>query len=57
MTPADSQALHIEHSHCPCDCEHPQPFEQDGVWYCGRCWVKFGALCLMIPCTPETCNE
>lgn len=44
------------HYHCPYDCEHPQPFEADGVLYCGRCWFVCRELTVMVLCTPETCD-
>ena len=47
----------IPHSHCPCGCEHPQPFQHDGKMYCGRCWVKAQVLCEMVPCAPPLCEE
>jgi len=57
------------HSHCPLDCEHPQPFKladeqppeatargfKPGGEYCGRCWHRNGDVTEMVPCTPETC--
>jgi hypothetical protein len=45
--------------HCPLDCEHPQPFEQDGVLYCGRCYFKppQSILTAMVPCTPDICTD
>jgi len=56
----------IEHSHCPYDCEHPQPFELahdpalgelSGKWLCGRCWATAKIATVMVPCTPETCED
>ena len=45
-----------EHYHCPCDCEHPQPFKHpDGGMFCGKCWFLYYAACEMVLCTPETC--
>jgi hypothetical protein len=48
------------HAHCPCDCEHPQPFQAwiEGICVelCGCCWVRYEAVCVMIPCTPENCH-
>jgi len=44
------------HAHCPCECEHPQPFIGDnGRLYCGRCWFVDKVMTLMIPCTPAIC--
>jgi hypothetical protein len=60
------------HEHCPCGCEHPQPFS--GVpdkgtaeffyldpsreqAFCGYCWVVEGSLCAMVPCTPKLCGD
>jgi len=49
----------IPHSHCPFDCEHPQPIVDDitGEEWCGRCWFESKVRTKMIPCTPETCTE
>lgn len=61
-----AEPLQIEHSHCPCDCEHPQPVllsdapangEAAGKWVCGWCLTYARAACVMVPCTPETCDE
>lgn len=60
----------IDHSHCPYECEHPQPFERPAgwvtpagdtltkdTWYCGRCYFMCdGLLTEMVPCTPENCE-
>jgi hypothetical protein len=52
-------AAGVTHGHCPCGCDHPQPFWQapDGVLLCGACWVLDGMRCVMLPCTPEACGE
>ena len=47
----------MNHSHCPHACEHPQPVQHAGTEYCGRCWFKYGEVVVMVPCTPETCEE
>lgn len=60
-----------DHSHCPYDHDHPQPFRATvrpeyaarfphltpGVEYelCGACWHKDGEATVMVLCTPETC--
>lgn len=59
--------IDIEHSHCPCDCDHPQPVQLAddervpqalrGQMVCGRCLFKFNEACVMVPCTPDTCPE
>lgn len=46
-----------EHSHCPYDCEHPQPFIYNGNLICGHCFFIDEIITFMIPCTPETCKE
>lgn len=56
----------IEHTHCPCGCEHPQPVqladdervpeELRGKWVCGWCLRYAKAACVMVPCTPEICD-
>jgi hypothetical protein len=46
-----------EHSHCPHDCEHPQPFKVEGIEFCGRCWFRFGVKTMMVPCTPDICGD
>ena len=60
------RAMEIEHSHCPCDCEHPQPVqladvpengEAAGKMVCGWCLFVARSACVMVPCTPETCPE
>ena len=61
MTAADTP-----HDHCPCNCDHPQPFQVAdhpdvperlrGKRVCGRCWYESKALCVMVPCTEETCG-
>ena len=43
------------HAHCPCGCDHPQPFLLDGRLVCGECAIRDGYLCEMIPCGPDTC--
>jgi hypothetical protein len=45
------------HSHCPYECEHPQPIrdQRDGKLYCGRCWIVDDQKVEMRACTPETC--
>ena len=45
------------HAHCIHDCEHPQPFMQDGKCYCGRCYHESKELNEVIPCIPEVCKE
>lgn len=48
----------IKHSHCPNECEHPQPMTlETGVEICGSCWYHYHIITNMIPCTPETCLE
>lgn len=48
----------IPHSHCPYGHEHPQPFEQDGVEYCGCCYFMHNeTLTPMVLCTADTCLE
>jgi hypothetical protein len=59
--------VEIEHMHCPCACDHPQPFhladddrvppELRGKWICGACYHDDRSLCVMLPCTPEICGE
>jgi hypothetical protein len=56
-----------DHSHCPFDCSHPQPFttapvqsrpefqQYAGKAYCSACYHKQGLWTEMEPCTPETC--
>lgn len=44
------------HAHCPCHCDHPQPFFHNGKLVCGECAIVEGSLCEMIPCYPETCE-
>lgn len=44
-----------DHAHCPCDCEHPQPWVTGDRLVCGCCAVD-GELCDMVPCTPEVCE-
>jgi len=55
----------MSHSHCPLGCNHPQPVTADenlqlragailGHEYCSRCWVRYGLLSEMVPCTPIT---
>lgn len=46
-----------EHAHCPEGCEKPQPSMSDGKMLCMKCKVLFGVDSVMIPCTPETCND
>jgi hypothetical protein len=52
------------HSHCPHDCEHPQPFvanpmvgPPDNKEFCGHCLVYDHELVEMIPCIPEICKD
>jgi hypothetical protein len=45
-----------QHAHCPCYCDHPQPFLHDGKLVCGECAIVDGNFCEMIPCYPETCE-
>ncbi len=47
----------VSHAHCPLLCEHPQPFDADGVLWCGRCWFLCGTRTEMVACTPEVCRE
>ena len=50
--------LAYPHSHCPNDCEKPQPFiAHDGRELCGRCWFTAGIESEMISCTPEICGD
>jgi hypothetical protein len=56
-----------DHSHCPFDCSHPQPFTTSehqsrpefqkyaGKTFCGACYHHQGLWTEMEPCTPETC--
>jgi hypothetical protein len=46
----------MTHMHCPLGCEHPQPFEGDGKWWCARCWVIDSIHTEMVPCTAEVCG-
>jgi hypothetical protein len=58
LTEQEWNAKHgCTHAHCPCGCEHPQPFMADGVLICGRCAIKFGERCVMVPCVPPGCLE
>ena len=50
------RAHNCTHAHCPCGCEHPQPFVSDGALYCGKCFHDDNQLCAMIPCIPENCT-
>lgn len=55
MTPRDWYDAHgCNRAHCPCDCEHSQPFIDDstGDLICGRCWFLDGERTLMVPCLP-----
>lgn len=45
-----------DHVHCAHACEHPQPFLDGGVLYCGRC-NAYGTRTAMVPCVPETCAD
>lgn len=45
-----------QHAHCPCGCDHPQPFLDGEDFLCGACWCIEQQRCLMIPCTPVTCQ-
>lgn len=52
------ETYEVTHGHCPCDCDHPQPFfNNEGVLICGACWFQDGKICVMVPCTPETCRD
>ena len=61
----DWRLLHnVTHGHCPCGCEHPQPFAHNDTLYCAACFYAGATeqegvpmLCEMIPCTPETCRD
>jgi hypothetical protein len=44
------------HGHCPCGCEKPQPVMHAGRLVCGCCLIVHGAVCDMIPCTPDVCD-
>jgi hypothetical protein len=47
----------VTHAHCPCGCEHPQPFLScTGLLICGACWALARAWCAMVPCTPAACG-
>lgn len=55
-----------DHSHCPFDCEHPQPIRVADVpeagdlrnlEVCGRCWVIDHVVTPMVSCTPENCPD
>jgi hypothetical protein len=49
--------MSIEHTHCPYDHEHPQPFKgEDGKEYCGACWHRDKRLVEMVPCTDDICD-
>ena len=51
------RARSVTHAHCPCDCDHPQPFvTAAGSLLCGACWVE-GLQCTMKPCTPDICPD
>lgn len=51
------QHFQCSHGHCPCGCDHPQPFIDDGILYCGACLVRAGEYCQMTPCRPPYCEE
>lgn len=59
MTNAEWYAAHgCDHAHCPCGCDHPQPFTlPDDSMVCGQCAICDGVLCRMVPCVPATCGE
>lgn len=46
----------VTHAHCPCGCEHPQPFILNGKLVCGVCAIQDGKICEMVPCTPDVCD-
>lgn len=45
------------HAHCPFNHEHPQPFVENKVLYCGKCWHDDAQLTEMVLCTPEMCID
>ena len=51
-------AMHgVEHTHCPYDCDHPQPFIlEPGSLVCGKCWFIHRIRTEMVPCAPEVCT-
>lgn len=52
------EANSCTHAHCPCHCEHPQPFLlKDGRLVCGECAIVDGFICNMVPCTPANCHD
>lgn len=51
------EANGCEHSHCPFDCDKPQPQMDGPDLICGRCAVLGNMRVLMVPCTPEFCGE
>jgi len=53
----DNPIQEISHSHCPYEHEHPQPFMKDGDEICGRCYFVEHIITIMVPCTPEICND
>ena len=58
LTEREWYELHgCSHGHCPCGCEHPQPFVTGRRLVCGRCACVDGYLCDMLPCTPEVCGD
>ena len=38
------------HLQCPMHCDHPQPFEADGLLYCAVCYHFDGTLREMVMC-------
>lgn len=44
-----------EHWHCPLDCEKPQPYEDGGRRWCGRCFHEGRGQIEVFLCTPRTC--
>ena len=51
-------ANNCTHSHCPENCESPQPsLRPDGSMLCMKCACLFGVESEMIPCVPATCPE
>jgi len=46
-----------KHYHCPNDCEKPQPFEDEGKIWCGRCLHEGRGQVEVFLCTPVNCPE
>ncbi len=44
-----------DHYHCPLGCEHPQPFLEGEILFCGRCWFVVGRPTVMVLCDEAIC--